>query len=141
MSDISKNSISNISQSPKDYESMDINDKLEINNLREDLKRQHCVITDTSKWAEIDEDELLRIFKIDEKPPKRLTEEEVKQKILDTFNTTSDPLSVEALKEQFPNFPDEWYSYVSRAATEKITLIKQEEEVNKKQGFFNIKFN
>ena len=138
MSDISKNSISLI---PNDYDKLDINEKLEIDNLRADLKRQHCVITDTSKWAEIDETELLRIFKIDEKPQKRLTEEEVKQKILDTFNTTSDPLSVEALKEQFPNFPDEWYSYVSRAATEKITLIKQEDEVNKQKGFFNIKFN
>lgn len=131
---------SNISITPKDYDTMDITDKLDIDNVRENLKQQNCIITDTSKWAEIDETELLRIFKIDE-VPRRMTDEDVKQKILDTFNTTTDPLSVEALKEQFPNFPEEWYSYVSRAATEKITLIKQEEEVNKKKGFFNIKFN
>lgn len=131
---------SNISITPDDYDNMDITDKLDIDNVRENLKQQNCIITDTSKWAEIDETELLRIFKIDE-VPRRMTDEDVKQKILDTFNTTTDPLSVEALKEQFPNFPEEWYSYVSRAATEKITLIKQEEEVNKKKGFFNIKFN
>lgn len=131
---------SNISITPEDYDNMDITDKLDIDNVRENLKQQNCIITDTSKWAEIDETELLRIFKIDE-VPRRMTDEDVKQKILDTFNTTTDPLSVEALKEQFPNFPEEWYSYVSRAATEKITLIKQEEEVNKKKGFFNIKFN
>jgi len=131
---------SNISITPKDYDNMDITDKLDINNVRENLKQQNTIITDTSKWAEINETELLRIFKIDE-VPRRLTDEDVKQKILDTFNTTTDPLSVEALQKQFPNFPPEWYSYVSRAATEKITLIKQEEEVNKKKGFFNIKFN
>jgi len=135
MSDISKNSIT-----PNDYEKMDINDKLDIKNLREDLRRQNTTITDTSKWAEIDEAEILRIFKIND-VPKRMTEDDVKQKILDTFNTTTDPLSVESLKKQFPNFPDEWYTYVSRTATEKITLIKQEDEVNKQKGFFNIKFN
>jgi len=131
---------SNISKTPKDYDKMDITEKLELENLKEDLKRQHCVITDTSKWAEINEEELLRIFKINE-VPRRLTEEDVKQKILDTFNMTEDPLSVSSLKKQFPSFPEEWYTYVSRAATEKIQLIKEEEEVNKKKGFFNIKFN
>jgi len=135
MSDISKNSIT-----PNDYEKMDITDKLDMDYVRENLKAQHTTITDTSKWAEIDETELLRIFKIND-APKKMTEEDVKQKILDTFNTTTDPLSVESLKKQFPSFPEEWYSYVSRTATEKITLIKQEEEVNKQKGFFNIKFN
>jgi len=131
---------SKIPETPKIYEDMNITDKLDMDNVRENLKSQHTTITDTSKWAEINETELLRIFKIDEKP-RRLTEEDVKQRILDTFNTTTDPLSVEALKKQFPSFPEEWYTYVSRAATEKITLIKQEEEVNKQKGFFNIKFN
>jgi len=134
MSDLSKNPIL-----PEDYEKLPITDKLDIENMREHLKQQNCIITNSSKWARVDEDEILRIFKVNDMP-RKMTDEDLKEKILETFNTTTDPLSVEALKQQFPNFPDTWYEYVSKSAIEKITLIKQEEEVKKKDGFFNISF-
>ena len=134
MSDLSKNPIL-----PEDYEKLPITDKLDIDNMREHLKQQNCIITNSSKWARVDEDEILRIFKVNDMP-RKMTDEDLKEKILETFNTTTDPLSVEALKQQFPNFPDTWYEYVSKSAIEKITLIKQEEEVKKKDGFFNISF-
>ena len=133
--DISKNPIT-----PKNYKNLDIIERLDMDNVRENLKQQNTTITDTTKWARIDEDELLRIFKVDE-IPRKFTEEDLKEKVLETFNMTEDPLSVEALKKQFPNFPEEWYSYVSRSAIDKITLIKEEEQVKKNNGFFNIKFN
>lgn len=134
MSDLSKNPIL-----PEDYEKLPITDKLDIENMREHLKQQNCIITNSSKWARVDEDEILRIFKVNDMP-RKMTDDDLKEKILETFNATTDPLSVEALKQQFPNFPDTWYDYVSKTAIEKITLIKQEEEVKKKDGFFNISF-
>ena len=134
MSDLSKNPIL-----PEDYEKLPITDKLDIENMREHLKQQNCIITNSSKWARVDEDEILRIFKVNDMP-RKMTDEDLKDKILETFNATTDPLSVEALKKQFPNFPDTWYEYVSKSAIDKITLIKQEEEVKKKDGFFNISF-
>ena len=135
MSDISKNPIL-----PEDYENMSITDKLDMDNMKEHLKQQNCIITNSSKWARVDENEILRIFKVDEMP-RKFTEEDLKDKMLETFNATTDPLSVEELKKKFPNFPDNWYDYVSKSAIDKITLIKQEEEVKKKEGFFNISFN
>ena len=131
--------ISNNPKTPEEYKSMDIVDKLDIENVKENLKLQYTTITDSSKWASIDEEELLRIFKVND-VPRRFTEEDLKEKVLETFNNTIDPLSVESLKKQFPNFPDEWYNYVSKSAIDKITLIKEEQEVNKKDGFFNISF-
>ena len=137
MTDISKNHI--ITETPKDYKNMSITDKLDMDNLKEHLKQQNTIISNSSKWAEVDEDELLRIFKVNDMP-RKMTEEDLKQKVLDTFNQTEDPLSVEALKKQFPNFPPEWYDYMSKSAKDKITLIKKEEEVKKENGFFNITF-
>jgi len=131
--------ISNNPKTPEEYKSMDIVDKLDIENVKENLKLQYTTITDSSKWASIDEEELLRIFKVND-VPRRFTEEDLKEKVLETFNNTIDPLSVESLKKQFPNFPEEWYNYVSKSAIDKITLIKEEQEVNKKDGFFNISF-
>ena len=138
MTDISKNPV--LLENPKDYENMSITDKLDMNNLREHLKQQNTIISSSSKWAEIDEDELLRIFKVNDMPRQKLTEEDLKEKVLETFNQTEDPLSVESLKKQFPNFPPDWYDYMSKSAKDKITLIKKEEEVKKQNGFFNISF-
>jgi len=133
--DISKNPIN-----PKEYENQGIYEKLEMDNLKEHLKSQNTTISASSKWARIDEEELLRIFKVNEMP-KRCSEEDIKAKILENFNELEeDPLSVESLKKKFKSFPDEWYDYVSKSANDKITLIKEEQQVKKETGEFNISF-
>jgi len=133
--DISKNPIT-----PKDYENMDINEKLDIKNMKEHLKNQHTIITNSSKWARINEDDLLRIFKVDEMPL-RMNDEIIKERILENFNEREeDPLSVESLKKQFPSFPEEWHEYVSKSAIDKINIIKEEQQVIKEKGEFNISF-
>jgi hypothetical protein len=134
MSDVSKNPIN-----PNIYNSKDIYEKLDMDNVKEHLKDQHTLVSATSKWATIDEEELLRIFKVNDMP-RKMTEDDLKQKVLETFNQDTDPLSVESLKKKFKNFPDEWYDYMSKSANDKITLIKEEEQVKKNNGEFNISF-
>ena len=131
--------ISNNPKTPDNINPKDIYERLEKENFRDELKNQHTTLTACSRWAPVDREEIMRIFQVID-IPRPLTDEEMKDKMLEVFNQTKDPLSVESLKEKFPAFPDEWYEYMSRSAMEKITLIKEEEKVKKVDGDFKISF-
>jgi len=133
--DISKNLIN-----PKEMKNDETTDILDMDTLRERLKDQNTTITNSSQWATINEKDLLNMFQLGDQVRPVYTEAELKQRVIDIFNQTEDPLSVEALKKKFPNFPSEWSDYVSKSALDKINVIMEEEKVKKIEGDFNISF-
>ena len=132
--------ISNNLKTPKEMKNTDNTDILDMDTLRERLKDQNTTITNSSQWATINEKDLLNMFQLGDQVRPVYTEAELKQKVIDIFNQTEDPLSVEALKKKFPNFPSEWSDYVSKSALDKINVIMEEEKVKKIEGDFNISF-
>jgi len=132
--------ISNNLKNPKDLKNIDETDILDMDNVKDVLKTQHTTITNSSKWAKIEKNDLLNMFHLGDQAPPVYTEEDLKQRVIEIFNQTEDPLSVEALKKKFPNFPSEWSDYVSKSALDKINVIMEEEKVKKIEGDFNISF-
>lgn len=132
--------ISNNLKTPKEMKNTDETDILDMDNMKDILKDQNTTITNSSQWATINEKDLLNMFQLGDQVRPVYTEAELKQKVIDIFNQTEDPLSVEALKKKFPNFPSEWSDYVSKSALDKINVIMEEEKVKKIEGDFNISF-
>ena len=132
--------ISNNLKNPKEMKNVETTDILDMDTFRERLKDQNTTITNSSQWATINEKDLLNMFQLDDQVRPVYTEAELKQRVIDIFNQTEDPLSVEALKKKFPNFPSEWSDYVSKSALDKINVIMEEEKVKKIEGDFNISF-
>lgn len=132
--------ISNNLKNPKEMKNDETTDILDMDTFNERLKDQNTTITNSSKWATINEKDLLNMFQLDDQVRPVYTEAELKQRVIDIFNQTEDPLSVEALKKKFPNFPSEWSDYVSKSALDKINVIMEEEKVKKIEGDFNISF-
>ena len=133
----SKNSnVPNDSKKPEDK------DNLDIDELKDHLKKNNTVVTHSTAWNNMDRDDILRTFNIKEEP-QRYTLAEVKDRMIEIYNENgiNDPLSVESLKKKFPSFPESWYEYMSESSKEKIKLIKEEEEVKINKGEFNISFN
>ncbi len=135
--DISKNS-----DIPKDLKISDNKDNLDIDDMKAHLKSHNTIVTHSTAWNNMDRDDILRTFNIKEEP-QRYTLAEIKDRMIEIYNENGidDPLSVESLKKKFPSFPESWYEYMSESSKEKIKLIKEEEEVLKKKGEFNITFN
>ena len=129
--------ISNNLKNPKEMKNTETADILDMDQY---LKDQNTTITNSSKWATINEKDLLNMFQLGDQVRPVYTEAELKQRVIDIFNQTEDPLSVEALKKKFPNFPSEWSDYVSKSALDKINVIMEEEKVKKIEGDFNISF-
>lgn len=132
--------ISNNLKNPKEMKNDETTDILDMDTFNERLKDQNTTITNSSKWATINEKDLLNMFQLDDQVRPVYTEADLKQRVIDIFNQTEDPLSVEALKKKFPNFPSEWSDYVSKSALDKINVIMEEEKVKKIEGDFNISF-
>ena len=132
--------ISNNLKNPKEMKNVETTDILDMDTFRERLKDQNTTITNSSQWATINEKDLLNMFQLGDQVRPVYTEAELKQRVIDIFNQTEDPLSVEALKKKFPNFPSEWSDYVSKSALDKINVIMEEEKVKKIEGDFNISF-
>jgi len=134
--------ISNNPNLPKDSQIIENKDKLDLDDMKEHLKDHNTIITHSSSWNQMNKEDIMRTFNITQEP-QRYTLEEVKERMLEIYNENgiNDPLSVESLKQKFPSFPESWYTYMSESSKEKIKLIKEEEEVLKKKGEFNITFN
>ena len=118
-------------------------------NLRTSLEDQNTKIHACSGWREVDEKFILDKFVFEEAAPMtdEQSQEVLLQRMLDMFSQKppTDPLSEESLKEQFPNFPDNWYIFLAEAARDKFKVLEAEkkeiEEVTTKMGNFKISFN
>ena len=119
-------------------------DDLETSDkLRESLNSQNTKLSACSGWRPVGPEYIAENFTFEK--PKEFTEEDLKQRVLDMFTYDVDPLSKEGLEKRFPNFPMEWYDYISQAANDKFKVIEAEkkklDEVTKTAGNFKISFN
>ena len=84
--------ISNNLKNPKEMKNTETADILDMDTFKERLKDQNTTITNSSKWATINEKDLLNMFQLDDQVRPVYTEAELKQRVIDIFNQTEDPL-------------------------------------------------